>query len=330
MYAEHVRAAHEGLFLRGMVYGSLPLGYTGEPVPGEFTKRKLPRCKIIIDPETAPWVRKIFEWYVNDRLTLDGIARRLNDDADAPAPNKSLNGWWTHALVRYHLRLEAYRAHWAYGERETKWSSGKDYAQRVLRDKPLKTAQFEHLRIVSDEMWYAAQKRLADEVAKSGRSRKDGTRNTRCLLLRHLFICPPHSRQLVVGGAGGSIVFCPICRAIKAEDRPLFTHLNRELALRLTCEKLAELVRLDEELVQEIISACQQEAETAQQPDPEKEKQLRAKLDKIRNTIDFNRRNPGETEEEQERTGGSCSSNSAASRLRSQPNWPHSKRPRTA
>ena len=84
--------------------------------------------------------------------------------------------------------------------------------------------------------------------------------------------------------------------------RPLFTHLNRKLALRLTCEKLAELVCLDEALVGEIISACQREAEAAQRPDPNAEKQLRAKLDKVKKTMEFNRRNPGETEEEQEQT----------------------------
>lgn len=302
MYAEHVRAAHEGLFLRGMVYGSLPLGYTGEAVQGEFTKRKLPRRRIVVDSETAPTVVRIFQWYVVERLTLDEIARRLNDDPEAPAPNKSLTGWWTHSLVRKHLMLAAYRGSWAYGAAKTKWSSDKDYAQKEMRAEPLKTGQFENLRIVSDEIWYAAQKRLAVEVAKSGRKRKDGTRNAPCLLLRQLFVCPQHNRQLVVGGAHGSVLFCPICRAVKTEERPLFTHLNRALALRLTCEKLTELVRADEPLVEAIIAACQQEAELAQQPDPEAERQLRGKLDRISKTIDFNRRNPGESDEEQAQT----------------------------
>ena len=302
MYAEHVRAAHEGLFLRGMVHGSLPLGYTGEVVPGEFTKRKRPRRKIIVDPETAPWIERIFRWFVEDRLTLDEIARRLNDDPNAPAPNKSLTGWWTHALVRKHLMLKAYRGHWTYGAAQTKWSSDKDYAQRAPREKPLKSGQFEELRIVADELWYAAQKRLAENSTRSGRKPKDGKRHRQPNLLRQLFVCPEHNRQLVVGGAHGSIVFCPVCRALPAESRPLFTHLNRERALRLTCAKLAELVGLDEPLIDQIVLACQREAETAQRPDPEKEAQLRTKLEKITKTIEFNRRNPGDTPEEQEQT----------------------------
>ena len=38
--AEHIRAALEGLFLEGYVYGTLTFGYRGEPVPGKLTKRK--------------------------------------------------------------------------------------------------------------------------------------------------------------------------------------------------------------------------------------------------------------------------------------------------
>ena len=79
-----------------------------------------------------------------------------------------------------------YRGFWSYGVAETKWSSDKDYAQRVTRSEPLKSGQYEGLRIVSDETWYAAQKRLAEEVAKSGRKPKDG-RKSLPNLLRALF-----------------------------------------------------------------------------------------------------------------------------------------------
>jgi len=66
--AEHIRAALEGLFLEGYVYGTLTFGYAGEPVEGKLTKRKRPRCRIVIDPEEQKIVVWIFEWYVIDRL----------------------------------------------------------------------------------------------------------------------------------------------------------------------------------------------------------------------------------------------------------------------
>jgi DNA invertase Pin-like site-specific DNA recombinase len=302
MYGSHVQAAHEGLFIRGMVCTSLPLGYAGEVVPGEFTKRKRPRRRIVIDSDAANWIQKIFEWYVVQGKSLAEIARDLNDDPEAPAPTKSLTGLWTTTLARNHLMNPAYRGYWCYGAKQTRWSNDKDYARQVLRDKPLKSNQFEALRIIADDLWYQAQQLLAEEKGDSGRRSKDGDRKSRPRLLRGLFVCPDHERQLVVGGNKGQILICPLCRAIKADKRPLFTHLKRSLALQLTCRKLAEAIRADDELVAQIIAACQHEAETAQKPNPELLKRLRAQANKLSNTIDFNRRNPGDSEEELRQT----------------------------
>ncbi|MFO0821514.1 MAG: recombinase family protein [Pirellulales bacterium] len=302
MYGSHVQAAHEGLFIRQMVCTSLPLGYTGEEVPGELTKRQRPRRRIVIDAEARPWIERIFQWYVGDSKSLDQIARELNDAPDAPVPNKSFTGLWTHGLVRKVLLNPAYRGCWSYGSKQTKWSSERDYSLQVPREKPLKTSQFEDLRIISDELWYRAQRLLAGERSKSGRSPKDGQRKWQPQLLRGLFICPEHGRQLVAGGRRGQILFCPLCRSIKAAERPVFTNLRRSLALRLTCQALAELVRADEELGTRIIAACQREAESVQQSDPELPKRLRQQAAKLLSTIEFNRRNPGETDEEQRQT----------------------------
>ena len=299
MYGAHVQAAHEGLFIRQMVCTSLTLGYTGEEVPGELTKRNRPRRKIVVDSEAAKWIEKIYKWYVKESKSLDEIAQDLNDDPKAPAPAKSLTGLWTHTLVRSHLMKPAYRGYWSYGATQTKWSSDKDYACQVLRDEPLKAAQFESLRIIPDDLWYEAQQLLAKEKRNSGRKSKDGDRQSRPRLLRDLFICPEHGRQLVVGGNKGHILICPLCRVIKAEKRPLFTHLKRSLALRLTCEKLSELVCANDKLVAQIIATCQHEAEAGPKLDPEVLEGLQAQANRLFATIDFNRRNPGDTEEEQ-------------------------------
>lgn len=302
MYASHVRASHEGLFIRGMVFNSLPLGFTGEVVPGEFTKRKLPRRRIVVDPETLPWVIRIFEWYVVDGKKIDEIVRELNDDPNAPAPPRSLTGLWTRRQVRSVLLDPRYRGFWCYGATEAKWSSEKDYAQQIPRSEPLKSGQFDNLRIISDEMSFKAEELIATEIRNSGRKPKDGDRRSRPQLLRQLFCCPEHGRRLVVGGPNGRILFCPVCRAIKAEKRPLFTYLNRALATRLTCQKLAELVRADEQLAADIVAACQREAERAQRPDPATIDRLRAQADRLAKKIAFNRRNPGDTPEEEAET----------------------------
>ncbi|MFH1301242.1 MAG: recombinase family protein [Planctomycetota bacterium] len=284
-----------------MVCTSLSLGYTGQDVPGQFTKQKRPRQKIVIDPETAPWIKKIFDWYVAGK-SMDRIAQDLNSDPNAPAPNKSLTGIWTHELVRKHLMNPVYRGFWRYGAKETEWLSKKDYAKQVERDEPLKSQQMEYLRIISDEQWYRVQELLANEKKKSGRKPPDSDRAARPRVLRQLFVCPAHGRKLVAGGPYGRSLLCLLCRATKAEDRPLYTHLNRQLTLQLTCETLVELIQSDSVLVQEIIAACQQAAESVQKPDPERLSQLRSEAKKLMSKVEFNRRSPGESDAEQKQT----------------------------
>ena len=43
VYAENVRAAHEGLLEKRLVFGTISFGYTGEPIPRTATPRGLRR-----------------------------------------------------------------------------------------------------------------------------------------------------------------------------------------------------------------------------------------------------------------------------------------------
>jgi site-specific DNA recombinase len=62
MYADHVRAGQEGLFARRLVFGTVSFGYRGVPIPGEFTKRKRPRCRLEVDPVAGPLAARIYAW----------------------------------------------------------------------------------------------------------------------------------------------------------------------------------------------------------------------------------------------------------------------------
>lgn len=303
MSGEHVRAAHEGLLDKQQVHGTLSFGFTGVPVEGQVTRRNLPRRKIAKDPETAPWVEKIFRWFGEDRLSIETIVQRLNDHPDIPLPPKSTTGMWTYLAVHTLLENPRYRGLWLYGEKENTWILSKDYTRQVKRPEPLRQVQIEELRIVPDELWYAVQKRLAEERRlNAGRKPKDGNRTARPRLLNGLFHCPDHGRPLQVGGAFGQVMFCPACRALLAADRPLYSLLNRELALRLTCETFARLIRQDNGLVDDVIAACQGEAAALQRPDPERLAELRTRADQLSRKISFNQRNVGDTAEDQQET----------------------------
>ncbi len=223
MYADNVRAAHEGLFHKKMVFGTITFGYRACEVPGAPTRRKRARCEYEIDPEAAGWVRKVFTWYVEEGLSISAIIRRLNDDDSAPLGPKAVSGRWSRLAVRLLLSNPRYRGWWMYGKTKMVWQSKKDYSRQVPRERPLGEQKFEELRIVSDEQWHRAQKRLAEEPRGGGRRPKDGNRKTRPKLLNGFFFCAEHGRRLHVGGTQGLLMVCPVCQDLPAEKRPLYS-----------------------------------------------------------------------------------------------------------
>jgi len=135
MYADNIRAAHEGLFLKQMVVYTLPFGYMGQDVEGPLTKRHRPRQIIAINPEEAEWVKKIFRWFVVDRLPLARILERLNSE-NSPLPPKAIDGYWTHHALRYLIENECYRGWWSYGKGKNVWQSKQDYSCSRARGVP--------------------------------------------------------------------------------------------------------------------------------------------------------------------------------------------------
>jgi DNA invertase Pin-like site-specific DNA recombinase len=301
MYADNIRIAHQGLARLKLVFGTITFGYRAQPVAGPPTKRQRPRAEYQVDPDTAAWVRTIFRWFVDLKLSIAEIVRRLNGDSTAPLPPKAVSGRWTRLGVKLLLANPRYRGEWLYGKTETVWQPRQDYARQVSRDEPLEKLHFEELRIVDDATWFAAARRLAERGRRSaGRKPRDGDRTSRPRLLNGLFVCPAHDRPLYVGGAFGTLMHCPVCQALPAGERPLYSLLNREVGLRLTCARLAEVVQLDPALLARIVEACGREAAAAQQPDPARLAELQSKLDRLSRQIQFVLENPGETESDRQ------------------------------
>ena len=297
MYADNVRAAHEGLLERRCVCGLVTYGYRGEEIPGKPTRRGRPRQQVVIDPAEREVVTRIFNWYVVDRVSIIEILQRLNNDPSLPRRN--VGTMWTRGPVRNMLRNTRYRGLWKYGVKETIWVSSKDSARQIPRPEPLKELHFEELRIISDEIWYGAQERLAEEHGTGGRKPGDGNEKSRPKILNGLLWCPEHGRALHVHGPHGHQMVCPDCEVVKPEKRALYSQLNRVLAVQLTCEKLAELVRGDSDLVREIIAGCQAAALAMQQPDLEDLDRLQAQEKTLTTRIRYIMGHVGATEAEQ-------------------------------
>jgi DNA invertase Pin-like site-specific DNA recombinase len=295
----HIRAGHIGLFQQGLVWGATPFGYKGVPVEGQLTRKGKPQLKIAVCEETAKWVKEAFQKYVEERCTMKGLVKWMNE-AGVPLPPRCTAGRWTLLAVRTLLTNARYRGYWVYGKKETRWQSKGDYSRQFERDEPLATRQFEHLRIIDDATWFKAQDLILNSRHAAGRPAKDGNRQMRPRLLNGVLQCGYHNRPLVSAGGQGLNWVCPVC---KESGGQLYTMLNRAAATEVICTTIAERIREDADLVSQIVAACRQAVESQQRPDASHLDQLRKRAQQLTRQVDFVLKSPVETEhDEQENT----------------------------
>lgn len=293
MTAHHVRAAHEGLLLQMRVFGTVTFGYGGEVIEGILTRLGRPAKRLVIDEETAAWVRRIFQWFIVEGLTIAAIVRRMNA-LGAPLPPRSFSGRWTRLAVRRILQNERYIGNWAYGRTKTVWMNKKNYARAVEREKPLKEVRLDALRILDDQTWQKAQERLTDLAGNAGRQPKDGDRKRRPRVLNGFFKCQKHKkRPLEVDGPSGRYMRCRECR--ESDEPALFSLLPRKLALELICARLAALIRDDTHLCIDVIDATKRLQEQAARPDEGRLAEIRREISRLNDQIEFILDAPGET-----------------------------------
>ena len=95
-------------------------------------------------------------------------------------------------------------------------------------------------------------------------------------------------------------MLCPVCRKLLAAKRYLFTHLNIQQALVQLINKLVDIIRPDDDLVKDVIVACQHNTAAQQRPDPTRVDQLKNDRDQLSRSIEYTQRNVGVTREDQE------------------------------
>jgi len=300
-HVAHIQEGHLGLFDRGLVTGTWPFGYKGEAIPGEYTRQGRPRQRLVVDPETGPWVDWIFRRFVEDGWSIQTILKTLNQDPDGPRPPRSQTGRWTYVTLRRLLQNPIYRGLRHYGQYRTQWLSRKDYAKKIAREEPLRTVQDETLRIVEDATWFAAQERLSQNQAiHAGRRARTAPPQSR--LLSGLLYCPEHERTLVTGGAHGRYLVCPDCQTLPAEQRTLYSMLPRAWATQHLCEHLAQAVRATPDLVDRIQVEAQQAWARLARPDPESIRQCQRRIQRAEDQIQLLIDEPGTTEADRHET----------------------------
>ncbi len=295
MTRDQVRAAHEGLLMKGWVYGTISYGYTGQPIEGRKTRTGRAACRLVIRPDTAAWVNKAFNWFAHDEMTMRQIARRLNEER-APLPPRCQTNQWTAIAIRRMLTNERYCGVWCYGNTEAIWQNRQSYSRQVKREEPRRRVEREDLRIIDDVLWHAAQDRIASGQSRGGRRPGDG--GARVRVLNGMIYCSVHNRTLHVGGAHGTAMFCPDCKRV-AEPH-IYSMLPIGDATKLVCGTLAKLLWGDKDLVEKVVTGVRRRVEEQQIQDRPDHTQSLRRLESLQARIDFILSEPGDTAADQE------------------------------
>lgn len=301
LYVESIRAAHVGKLLKNLAWGTVTFGYRGIEIPDSNNRKGKPIRRIEVEENSASIVRQVFEWFANDGISIKSIIQKLNSDPSIPRPPKSKNGQWTYLAVKTLLTNKRYLGEWSYGVKEAVLVTDKDYIRQLERDEPLSTYREEKLRIVPDDIFYRAQQRLAENYDVHSRKRRaDSTKTTRQpLKLNGLFVCPEHNQPLYVAGAHGQYLLCPQCQRLPAEDRKLYSQLNRVTALKCLSKALVKAIEDDQQLTELVIDSCQQEVENLQRPDSELVAQLKRRRETLLRSIRMLTRQEPESDSEE-------------------------------
>lgn len=196
--------------LNGKKYTALDGSWNGGVAPYGYS---LQDKALVIDPEEAEVVRKIFEWYLEDDIGYSGVCAKLNDAKIRPRQKQRLDrkamqasnseepiylpmvADWYSSMVHDILDNPVYKGKIRYGHYPVKTlPNGK--TTRVYSDEFI-LADGKHEAIISEEMWEAVHEKI--NRMKKYRGRNDSERETVHNIFNKIAKCPQ---------CGGSMVSC--------------------------------------------------------------------------------------------------------------------------
>jgi site-specific DNA recombinase len=114
---------------------------------------------IRIHEDQARWVRQIFEWFAKDLWSINKIARELTK-LTVPKGGRSVKAIWHHHHVRRILANPKYIGTWSWGATRTIRNSRGKVRQVPVPEDRKAVRERPDLRIIAQELWERAQKRL--------------------------------------------------------------------------------------------------------------------------------------------------------------------------
>jgi DNA invertase Pin-like site-specific DNA recombinase len=242
-----VRRGHIENLMQGFSAGDLCFGYKSEPVQENRVRgrNQTPKKRYIVDDEKAVWVKRIFDWFVNENRSLHWIANELTRLA-VPKDHRATTPRWHHSIVHRILSNRKYLGIWAWG---LKRSERNPVTGRVCccRCSPEEIAQytrhFPELRLIDDYLFAKAQDLLK---SKQGTQRcqngkfKKYVHSQNKYLLSGLVKCGICGANYQVGGNRSQYIYCQNQRhGTECKNR---TQLPRLLAEKLILQEISQKI----------------------------------------------------------------------------------------
>ena len=203
-------------------------------------------------PEVGELIRQHYIWARDGMPIREGWRRWV--EAGGPCDPRSTLGYMSYSAYRRMLSNPRYTGRFAFGRTRSVWSCKRDYAVQVLQpDTEVVISQCEELRIVDDELFLAVQRRLT-ELKLGPRGPKKRKNLALWDLLTDLFHCAECNVRFYYWGAKGLGMSCKHDKLC-----PCHTTVNRRVAVRAVCDKLAALLRQNHALIEDVV-LCREKA----------------------------------------------------------------------
>lgn len=276
--SDNVFRGQEGAVLNRYSVGDYRFGYRSVPsADGAMRGRgRNAKCRMDyqIDPEQAAWVQQIFQWYVEERRTISWITRELND-RNAPKDHRATTPHWTPQQVAGLLSSRKYIGIWPWGEKRNKRLPSTGQIIQVTRpvsESSVWTRQRPELRLISDEVFEAAQARRKVHLEQATRRRGEGgklqgrvTDTDTQHLLAGLFQCQICQRFFHTAGAHAKYM---ACSGSKYKICPCRTMVPRALAEKRILEAVGTVIKSNADWLRQIIDFTQEEITRATREQP--------------------------------------------------------------
>lgn len=223
---DHAKRVRRGLAGRALdvdgAAGDHPFGYGTEwadPVAGAhyIGNGPKPKRRVVVNEKEAKVIRDVFRMFTVEGLSLNEIARRLNDRKVPLGARSNSKTGWSAGRVRMLLKNPKYCGRWAWGKNRSVTYKGHRRNEKANKEDVVVIAR-PHLAIVTEETWEMAERRfqrfkeiLGPNTGKAKR-KKLGlyAREYPFNLLSGLLFCGECGTRLHRGaGNGGSYYRCP-------------------------------------------------------------------------------------------------------------------------